>query len=98
MKWKVSSISLRNSVYERLTELSKVIVPGIILSRGMTLDKLINDRWNKEYNHKYTRIFGLKETDELKNTVYDGDLWRIYRDRQNAMARARRKARKNEVE
>jgi hypothetical protein len=48
MKWKFSSISLRNSVYERLTELSKVIVPGIILSRGMTLDKLINDRWNKE--------------------------------------------------
>ena len=48
--------------------------------------------------HKYTRIFGLKETDELKNTVYDGDLWRKYRDRQNAMARARRKARKNEME
>ena len=52
--------------------------------------------WNNKYNH--TRIFGLKETDELKNTVYDGDLWRRFRDRQNAMARARRKARKNEVE
>jgi hypothetical protein len=38
----------------------------------------------------------LKETDELKNTVYDGDLWRKYRDRQNAMARARYKARKIE--
>jgi hypothetical protein len=40
----------------------------------------------------YTKIFGLKETDKLKNTVYDGDLWRRFRDRQNAMARARRKA------
>ena len=46
----------------------------------------------------YTKIFGLKETDKLKNTVYDGDLWRKYRDRQNAMVRARRKARKNEME
>jgi|TARA_R110002073_G_scaffold3181_2_gene21224 hypothetical protein len=46
--------------------------------------------------NKYTRIFGLKETDELKNTVYDGDLWRKYRDRQNAMARARRKDKLNE--
>jgi hypothetical protein len=44
----------------------------------------------------YTRIFGLKETDKLKNTVYDGDGWRRFRDRQNARARARRKARKNE--
>ena len=47
-------------------------------------------------SNKYTRIFSLKETDELKNTVYDGDLWRKYRDRQNAMARARRKDRLNE--
>ena len=46
--------------------------------------------------NKYTRIFGLKETDELKNTVYDGDLWRKYRDRQKAMARARRKDKLNE--
>ena len=45
----------------------------------------------------YTKIFGLKETDKLKNTVYDGDLWRRYRDRQNAMARARRKAIKNDI-
>ena len=48
--------------------------------------------------NKYTRIFGLKETDELKNTVYDGDLCRKYRDRQNAMARARRKNRLNEIQ
>jgi len=40
----------------------------------------------------YTHIFGLKKTDKLYGTVYDGDLWRRFRDRQNAMARARRKA------
>ena len=56
-------------------------------------------KWNKPWRCKingHTLIFGLKETDELKNSVYDGDLWRKYRDRQNAMERARRKARKNE--
>jgi len=50
---------------------------------------------DKDINiYKDTKIFGLKETDKLKNTVYDGDLWRKYRDRQNAMAKARRKAKK----
>ena len=45
-------------------------------------------------NIKIIRIFGLEETDILKNTVYDGDLWRKYRDIQNARAKARRKAKK----
>jgi len=44
--------------------------------------------------NKYTMIFGLKETDELKNSCLDGDLWRKYRDRQNVMAKARRKDKK----
>tara|TARA_Y100000296_G_C5027044_1_gene182785 strand:+ start:367 stop:546 length:180 start_codon:yes stop_codon:yes gene_type:complete len=58
-------------------------------------------KWTKPWRCKingYTHIFGLKETDKLYGTVYDGDLWRRFRDRQNAMARARRKARKNEME
>ena len=42
----------------------------------------------------YTHIFGLKKTDKLYGTVYDGDLWRRFRDRQNAMARARRRLEK----
>tara|TARA_Y100001963_G_C6515386_1_gene324065 strand:+ start:406 stop:585 length:180 start_codon:yes stop_codon:yes gene_type:complete len=58
-------------------------------------------KWNKPWRCKingHLFIFGLKETDKLYGTVYDGDLWRRFRDRQNAMARARRKARKNEME
>jgi hypothetical protein len=78
-----------------------------LASFSKDLQKSIHKRnYDNKYNrlfgldNKYnrTRIFGLKETDELKNTVYDGDLWRKYRDRQNAMARARYKARKNEME
>jgi len=70
MKWKFSSISLRNSVYERLTELSKVIVPGIILSRGMTLDKLINDRWNKENPTPEDKKFAEEEGRKYLDRIY----------------------------
>jgi hypothetical protein len=48
-QWKYNSVSLRHSVYEKLTRLSTVVVPGLILSRAMTLDKLIHDRWDKEH-------------------------------------------------
>ena len=91
-QWRENSLLQSQSILRLSQELDNLRKQKEILQ-----EKLLKSATQDQMKiNKYTRIFGLKETDELKNTVYDGDLWRKYRDRQNAMARARRKDRLNE--
>ena len=41
-KWKYKSVSLRNSTYSNLNDLSETLVPGLKLSQSKTIEKLIN--------------------------------------------------------
>ena len=91
-QWRENSLLQSQSILRLSQELDNLRKQKEVLQ-----EKLLKSATQDQMKiNKYTRIFGLKETDELKNTVYDGDLWRKYRDRQNAMARARRKDRLNE--
>ena len=43
-KWKYKSVSLKNSTYSMLNDLSKTLVPGIELSNAKTIEQLILDK------------------------------------------------------
>ena len=47
---------------------------------------------NKAYEESWNRIFGEKTEEERLKKLKASPMYRVYRDRQNAMARARRKA------
>jgi hypothetical protein len=51
---------------------------------------------NKAYDESWHRIFGEKTHEERVKELKTSPMYREYRDRQNAMARARRKDRKND--
>ena len=53
---------------------------------------------NKAYEESWNRIFGEKTEEERLKELKTSPMYRVYRDRQNAMARDRRKARKNDNE
>ena len=46
-KWKYNSVSLKNSTYSNLNDLSETLVPGVKLSKAKAIEKLIAD---KKYN------------------------------------------------
>ena len=50
---------------------------------------------NKAYEESWHRIFGEKTHEERVKELKASPMYRVYRDRQNAMAKDRRKARKN---
>ena len=43
-KWKYKSVSLKNSTYSMLNDLSKTLVPGVNLSNAKTVEVLILDK------------------------------------------------------
>ena len=43
-KWKYKSVSLRNSTYSNLNDLSETLVPGVKLSKAKAIEKLIADK------------------------------------------------------
>ena len=51
---------------------------------------------NKAYEESWNRIFGEKTEEERLKELKTSPMYKVYRDRQNAMARDRRKARKND--
>ena len=51
---------------------------------------------NKAYDESWNRIFGEKTEEERLKELKTSPMYKVYRDRQNAMARDRRKARKND--
>ena len=56
-KWKYKSVSLKNSTYSLLSDLSENMVPGIKLSNAKTVEQLILNRTNcnslGEHKEKY---------------------------------------------
>ena len=40
-KWKYNSVSLKNSTYSNLNDLSETLVPGVKLSKAKAIEKLI---------------------------------------------------------
>ena len=42
-RWKYKSVSLKNSTYSILNDLTKTLVPGIELSKAKAVEKLILD-------------------------------------------------------
>tara|TARA_B110000285_G_scaffold37061_1_gene40124 strand:+ start:125 stop:331 length:207 start_codon:yes stop_codon:yes gene_type:complete len=50
---------------------------------------------NQAYEESWNRIFGEKTEEERLKKLKASPMYRVYRDRQNAMAKDRRKARKN---
>jgi hypothetical protein len=59
-KWKYKSVSLRNSTYSNLNDLSETLVPGLKLSQSKTIEKLISDK-NK------TKCNSSRDTKEIHN-------------------------------
>ena len=45
-KWKYRSVSLKNSTYSALNDLTKTLVPGVELSNAKAVEKLILDKSN----------------------------------------------------
>jgi len=43
-KWKYKSVSLKNSTYSLLNDLSETLVPGMKLSNAKTVEQLILDK------------------------------------------------------
>ena len=43
-KWKYNSVSLKNSTYSQLNDLSETLVPGVKLSKAKAIEKLISDK------------------------------------------------------
>ena len=43
-KWKYKSVSLKNSTYSILNDLTKTLVPGMELSNAKAVEKLIIDK------------------------------------------------------
>tara|TARA_R100000687_G_scaffold49221_1_gene39336 strand:- start:346 stop:561 length:216 start_codon:yes stop_codon:yes gene_type:complete len=42
-KWKYRSVSLRNSTYSKINDLTSTLVPGLNLSCANVVDKLVED-------------------------------------------------------
>ena len=59
-KWKYNSVSLKNSTYSMLNDLSETIVPGLKLSQAKTVEKLITDKNKTECNSS-------RDTTEIHN-------------------------------
>ena len=42
-KWKYKSVSLRNSTYYKIADLTSTLVPGLHLSNAKVVEKLVED-------------------------------------------------------
>ena len=42
-KWKYKSVSLRNSTYYKIADLTSTLVPGLNLSNAKVVEKLVED-------------------------------------------------------
>ena len=55
-KWKYRSVSLRNSTYSKLNDLTSYVVPGVELSNAKVVDKLVEDSHSNFRRDKKTYI------------------------------------------
>jgi len=64
-KWKYKSVSLKNSTYSLLSQLSETLVPGIKLSNAGTVEQLIK----RETKCNSSRDNNLKEYNGSKEAI-----------------------------
>ena len=56
-KWKYKSVSLKNSTYSLLNDLSETLVPGMKLSNAKTVEQLIlnEKKCNSSVDHNHNK-------------------------------------------
>ena len=63
-KWKYRSVSLKNSTYSKITNLTSRLVPGVELSSAKVIDKLVEDshsNFRRDINNGITNYAKNKE-------------------------------------
>ena len=67
-KWKYRSVSLRNSTYSKLNDLTSYVVPGVELSNAKVVDKLVEDSHSNFRRDKKTDITYDKPKEQHQKT------------------------------
>tara|TARA_Y100001951_G_C11045519_1_gene132706 strand:+ start:151 stop:363 length:213 start_codon:yes stop_codon:yes gene_type:complete len=63
-KWKYKSVSLRNSTYYKIADLTSTLVPGLHLSNAKVVEKLVEDshsNFTRDTNNGITNNAKAKE-------------------------------------
>ena len=63
-KYKYRNVSLRNSTYSKITDLTATLVPGVELSSAKVVDKLVEDshsNFRRDANNGITNYAKAKE-------------------------------------
>ena len=66
-KWKYKSVSLKNSTYSILNDLTKTLVPGIELSKAKAVEKLILDMNKDQCNSSRDTMENIQWPRDLPN-------------------------------
>jgi hypothetical protein len=66
-KWKYKSVSLKNSTYSILNDLTKTLVPGIELSNAKAVEKLILDMNKDQCNSSRDTMENIQWPRDLPN-------------------------------
>ena len=66
-RWKYKSVSLKNSTYSILNDLTKTLVPGIELSNAKAVEKLILDMNKDQCNSSRDTMENIQWPRDLPN-------------------------------
>ena len=66
-KWKYKSVSLKNSTYSTLNNLTKTLVPGVELSNAKAVEKLILDMNKDQCNSSRDTMENIQWPSDLPN-------------------------------
>ena len=66
-KWKYKSVSLKNSTYSILNDLTKTLVPGLELSNAKAVEKLILDMNKDQCNSSRDTMENIQWPRDLPN-------------------------------
>ena len=66
-KWKYKSVSLKNSTYSILNDLTKTLVPGMELSNAKAVEKLILDMNKDQCNSSRDTMENIQWPRDLPN-------------------------------
>ena len=76
-KTKYSNISVSKKTYSNLQQLSKELLPGVLLSISKTVDVLVNEKIQKDYNLLKLSKQQMSEEEALKIIGGDLNLWGV---------------------
>ena len=75
-KTKYSNISVSKKTYSNLQQLSKELLPGTLLSISKTVDVLVNEKIQKDYNLRKTKK-QMSQEEALEIIGGDLNLWGV---------------------